>query len=584
MKFHRGLILAASCCFALLLSACGGGRERSDPAQSPLSSPDTTNELQKEGGRLNALELAQIAKTGVLPDPFDGPLLSGAASSKAKSQTKAATHTVAYRFYNTRTGAHFFTTSVAERDNVINTLSSIMNYEGPAFYASSTSGAGLSPVHRFYNTQTGVHFYTISETERAHVTATLPQFTYEGIAYYASTQAGVGFTPLYRFFLPSKGFHFYSNSLTERDNVIANLPQYSYEGIGYYVLQAPSITTALGMPSRLLGGLGAGNAISDMISQQIHPDIIDTYLVGVGPGSWPYWNSPNGAYVTYVSANDKAIGAVPMFTLFQMAQPGEADMIEVNDVAFMTAYWAQAKLMYQKIGATGQPTLVNLEPDFWGFLQGKSGGDPTKVPARVSMVAECASQPDTAVGIAGCLLTLGRMYAPKAKLGFPPSFWGGTATSVGNFMAKVGADKADFIVAQTSDRDAGCFEMPTPVQECEDRGSGPFYWDETNTTSPNFNESLAQWSTVRSILGNLPILFWQTPMGVPSTTPGGTEGHYRDNRVHYMLTNPTQYTAIGTFAIVFSAGGSTSATITTDGGQFANLFNAYLANPAPFPH
>ena len=60
-----------------------------------------------------------------------------------------------------------------------------------------------------------------------------------------------------------------------------------------------------------------------------------------------------------------------MFTLYQMAQPGEADMIPVNDVAFMTTYWAQAKLMYQKIGATGQPALVNLEPDFWGFLQGR---------------------------------------------------------------------------------------------------------------------------------------------------------------------------------------------------------------------
>ena len=263
MAFHRSLILTASCCLAILLTACGGGSgqpsERGSIEATSSSGPDTTDavlslssfapkreeppsadtvELQKEGGRLNALELARIAQTGVLPDPFDGPLLSGAASSKAQGQAKAATPTVAYRFYNTRTSAHFFTTSVAERDNVINTLSSIMNYEGPAFYASATSGAGLSPVHRFYNTQTGVHFYTISETERAHVVASLPQFTYEGIAYYASTQAGAGFTPLYRFFLASKGFHFYSNSSTERDNIIANLPQYTYEGIGYYVLDS----------------------------------------------------------------------------------------------------------------------------------------------------------------------------------------------------------------------------------------------------------------------------------------------------------------------------------------------------------
>ena len=319
-----------------------------------------------------------------------------------------------------------------------------------------------------------------------------------------------------------------------------------------------------------------------MATQQIHPDIIDTYLVGLGSGSWPTWNSPDGAYVTLVSANDKAAGAIPMFTLYQIASSGNDNLNGINDATFMAQYWAQAKLMFQKIGATGQPTLVNLEPDFWGFVQGKApGGDPAKLPARVSMTAECASQPDTATGIAGCLLALGRTYAPKAKIGFPPSFFGADATSVGNFMSKVGADKADFIVAQTSDRDAGCFEASPPPAECGGRGNGPFYWDENNVATPNYSQSLAQWSTVRSRLGNLPILFWQTPMGVPSATPGGTPGHFRDNHVHYMLTHPTQYTAIGVFAIVFSAGGSTSATIATDGGQFARLYQAYLANPAP---
>lgn len=262
-----------------------------------------------------------------------------------------------------------------------------------------------------------------------------------------------------------------------------------------------------------------------------------------------------------------------MFTLYQMNATG-SNMDVINDATFMTTHRAQVKLMYQGIGATGQRTLVNLEPDFWGFVQSKAtGGDPTTLPARVSMVAECASQPDTAVGIAGCLLTLGRTYAPKARIGFPPSFWGGDATSVGNFMLKLGADKADFIVAQTSDRDAGCFEVASPVAECAGRGNGPFYWDENNVTTPNYSQSRAQWS----------IPFWQTPMGVPSATPGGSPGHYRDNHVHCMLTHATQYTAIGVFAIVFSAGGSTSATITTDGGQFARLFNAYLASPAPVP-
>ena len=53
-----------------------------------------------------------------------------------------------------------------------------------------------------------------------------------------------------------------------------------------------------------------------------------------------------------------------------------------------------------------------------------------------------------------------------------------------------------------------------------------------------------------------------------------------DAQIEALSTAPN---AGGVFAIVFSGGGSTSASITTDGGQFARMFQAYLANPAPFP-
>ena len=100
----------------------------------------------------------------------------------------------------------------------------------------------------------------------------------------------------------------------------------------------PSINAALGKPARLLGGLGAGNSIADMNAQQIRPDIIDTYLVGVGSGSWPTWNSPEGAYITYVSANVKAAGALPMFTLYQMASNGDGSINGITNPTFMTSY------------------------------------------------------------------------------------------------------------------------------------------------------------------------------------------------------------------------------------------------------
>jgi len=254
----------------LTLAACGGGSMGADGASTRQAEPTSqaslgqgsdvpaidlkTQALMQEGARLNAAELEAVARTGVLPKPFDGPLLSGAvASTKAtlnippesNAETKsAASRTAVYRFYNSQTSAHFFTTSVTERDNVRATLPH-MAYEGPAFYASGTTVPGLSPVHRFNNNQTGVHFYTISETERAHIAATMPQFVYEGIAYYASPLGGTGYTPLYRFFVSARGFHFYTSSQSERDNIIATLPQYSYEGVGYYVLGSDWQTPAV---------------------------------------------------------------------------------------------------------------------------------------------------------------------------------------------------------------------------------------------------------------------------------------------------------------------------------------------------
>jgi hypothetical protein len=338
------------------------------------------------------------------------------------------------------------------------------------------------------------------------------------------------------------------------------------------------LVTKLGKPARVLLGLGAGNPLAQMKSQDIHPDIVDTYLVGVGAGAWPTWNSPDGAYITYTAQAIQAYGAIPMFTLYQMTANGEGNLSGLNDATFMNNYWAQVRLMYQRIAALGTPVLINLEPDFWGFVAAQAPDrDATRLAAVVNSQPECGGLPNTAGGLGQCLVQMGRQIAPKALVGFPPAFWSGTPAAIGAQMRAVGAHQADFIVAQTSDRDAGCREVPSPPAECTGR-SGPFYWDESNIASPNFHESQRQISDYRAALGNgLPILWWQTPMGVPSATPGGTDLHYRDNHVDYMLRNTQEYGDTHTFAIVFSSGGAVQTSISTDGGQFARLSGQYLA-------
>lgn len=339
------------------------------------------------------------------------------------------------------------------------------------------------------------------------------------------------------------------------------------------VAATTALVIKLGKPARVLFGLGLSE-MDQMKSQNIHPDIIDTYLVGTGENTWPSWNSPDGAFITYTAQTNQAYGAISMFTLYQM----QGDLSRINDAAFMSKYWGQTRLMYQLIADLRGPVLINLEPDFWGFLAAKrSDHDATQVPALVNDQPECAGLPNTAAGLGQCLVQMGRQIAPKALVGFPPSFWSGTAAEIGAQMRAVGADKADFIVAQTSDRDAGCWEVTPRPDECKDR-TGTFYWDASNKTSPNFHDSQKQISDYRAVLGNgLPILWWQTPMGVPSDTPGGTDLHYRDNHVDYMLRNAQEYGDIHTFAIVFSRGGSLQTSLATDGGQFARLSGQYLA-------
>ena len=57
------------------------------------------------------------------------------------------------------------------------------------FASISCAGAEgtLKPVYRFYNTATGAHFYTIDESEKDNVIAHYPNFKFEGIAFYAFT-------------------------------------------------------------------------------------------------------------------------------------------------------------------------------------------------------------------------------------------------------------------------------------------------------------------------------------------------------------------------------------------------------------
>jgi uncharacterized protein (DUF1800 family) len=161
------------------------------------------------------------------------------------------------RFYNERTGTHFYTIDNAERDQVLR-LYPWFDYEGVQFYAYKTQVSGSQPVYRFFNTSTGTHFYTIIPAEKDYVLLHFPVFVFEGAVYYAMSAPMVGSEDLYRFFNTRTGAHFYTTSAPERDHVKATWPWFTFEGVAYQVFA--DVTPGGG------GGGGAGATSTALFS------------------------------------------------------------------------------------------------------------------------------------------------------------------------------------------------------------------------------------------------------------------------------------------------------------------------------
>jgi len=70
---------------------------------------------------------------------------------------------------------------------------------------------------------------------------------------------------------------------------------------------------------------------------------------------------------------------------------------------------------------------------------------------------------------------------------------------------------------------------------------------------------------------------------VPSATPGGTAGHYRDNRVHYIFSHIQEFVAAGGLGAAFGTGTGNQTTPDTDGGQFKGAVQMYYQAPVPLP-
>jgi hypothetical protein len=348
---------------------------------------------------------------------------------------------------------------------------------------------------------------------------------------------------------------------------------------------AADVARKLGRTPHFLVGMGNDlnndHSMDGAYTLGVTMDLHYAYMVGLpGQGGWPDWNS-NGSFVNILADSADAQGTAPMYTLYAMATLGDGNLAGLGMDSFMQPYWDGAKLLFQRIAMFGKPALVHVEPDFWGYAEQMSGGDPGALAVRISGLApDCAGLPDNLSGMGHCFLKLAHTYAPSALVGFHASRWAGPAAEMVSFLNGIGAGEADLIVEDVLDRDAGCFEAHTDPN-CQ-RNDGPWYWDESNQSTPNFHDFL-DWAKAIGDGLHRPVLWWQVPFGVPSTSPGGTAGHYRDNRVHYIFSHVAEFIAAGGLGVTFGTGAGNQTYITTDGNQFHDAVTQYFAAPVALP-
>lgn len=149
-----------------------------------------------------------------------------------------------YRFWSAVKSRHFYTILGAERDKLIKQYPGIWQYEAVAYWACyGPSERNLAPVHRFWSPTLEAHIWTISEDEKNRILRDYSDiYQYEGVVYYAFPAGGqpLGTVPVYRFWSSQLGHHFYTISEDEKDKLLTNYSKtWIYEGIVWYVYPRP---------------------------------------------------------------------------------------------------------------------------------------------------------------------------------------------------------------------------------------------------------------------------------------------------------------------------------------------------------
>ncbi len=323
--------------------------------------------------------------------------------------------------------------------------------------------------------------------------------------------------------------------------------------------------------------LGVSDAPSDAVALLRHApfDLRYQYLSGgVNTGSgWATWNS-NGSFASMYVTESLRAHVIPVFSYYQLLQSAPSagasesarDISNLHDVATMNAYWNDYELLLRRVRAAagGNPVVVHLEPDLWGYLE--QAGD-------VALARSIAQR----------FIALRNELAPHVLLAWHLSVWG---TGEDPTYSKPSLAHMDVLAR----RSAAFYEalrahFDLIFNDVTDRDAGFYLKIEGNPNTAwapaDFARHTRYIATFTRVT-HTPVVYWQLPLG--NTTLDNTWTRFRDSRVQWWLTDPSgahlrAERAAGVIGLLFGGGAAGTTSPQTDGGLFFHLAAAYLARP-----
>lgn len=287
-------------------------------------------------------------------------------------------------------------------------------------------------------------------------------------------------------------------------------------------------------------------------------------------GWWGCWTGNTTAPGTYVTwSNDHVSQAtwqgnprpqMFLWTWYSLRDLGDAagqgdgpgEVVAINRLDLLTRYLNDYRFFLQKIGSSR--AMIDLEPDFWGFARAVNS-NPHLVPAQVpgANPTDCATQENSAAGLVSCLVSMAHKYAPNAAAGLHLSCWDWQTNvqGCGQYYVALGAQSADFLVSDVSDRDAGWYAQPA-------HGGYDNFWNEQKGAA-----ALAFYKSITETVGK-PLVLWQIPVG--NMAQNNTTSHYQDDKVAYFFSHVDQVADAHIAALLFGAGQQEQTTPESDGG------------------